>query len=377
MNKKKQNKVDDINKDPFEEYLKIGEPDKFDKTYAWQTAVGLQDVDKLSPSDYLINTAKDNIKGEISMAEAKSRIESYYKESIGHQSERTEEADKVAVRIAEILSEKSFVFSPAQYISIHRRLFFGIYSHAGKIRDYDISKKEWVLDGASVMYGGAEELRPTLEYDFQTEKEFDYSGLTMSEIISHLARFVSNLWQIHIFGEGNTRTTAVFFIKYLRFLGFNVTNDVFAKNAWYFRNSLVRANYTNIQKGVHEDRSFLEIFLKNLLMGENNELKNRFMHIAWKETTHSDGKQHIERHFQKKTDLLSILDEQKVTTKTKTNIVKLYESFGIEKIFGRRDVVEILGITEKPATTLLGKMYSLNLTEKITGAGKGKYRFIV
>lgn len=377
MNKKKQNKVDDINKDPFEEYLKIGEPDKFDKTYAWQTAVGLQDVDKLSPSDYLINTAKDNIKGEISMAEAKSRIESYYKESIGHQSERTEEADKVAVRIAEILSEKSFVFSPAQYISIHRRLFFGIYSHAGKIRDYDISKKEWVLDGASVMYGGAEELRPTLEYDFQTEKEFDYSGLTMSEIISHLARFVSNLWQIHIFGEGNTRTTAVFFIKYLKFLGFNVTNDVFAKNAWYFRNSLVRANYTNIQKGVHEDRSFLEIFLKNLLMGENNELKNRFMHIAWKETTHLDGKQHIERHFRKKTDLLSILDEQKVTTKTKTNIVKLYESFGIEKIFGRRDVVEILGITEKPATTLLGKMYSLNLTEKITGAGKGKYRFIV
>ena len=377
MNKKKQKKVDDNNKDPFEEYLKIGEPDKLDKTYAWQTAVGLQDVDKLSPSDYLINTAKDNIKGEISMAEAKSRIESYYKESIGHQSERTEEADKVAVRIAEILSEKSFVFSPAQYISIHRRLFFGIYSHAGKIRDYDISKKEWVLDGASVMYGGAEELRPTLEYDFQTEKEFDYSGLTMSEIISHLARFVSNLWQIHIFGEGNTRTTAVFFIKYLKFLGFNVTNDVFAKNAWYFRNSLVRANYTNIQKGVHEDRSFLEIFLKNLLMGENNELKNRFMHIDWKETTHSDGKQHIERHFRKKTDLLSILDEQKVTTKTKTNIVKLYESFGIEKIFGRRDVVEILGITEKPATTLLGKMYSLNLTEKITGAGKGKYRFIV
>lgn len=377
MNKKKQKKVDDINKDPFEEYLKIGEPDKFDKTYAWQTAVGLQDVDKLSPSDYLINTAKDNIKGEISMAEAKSRIESYYKESIGHQSERTEEADKVAVRIAEILSEKSFVFSPAQFISIHRRLFFGIYSHAGKIRDYDISKKEWVLDGASVMYGGAEELRPTLEYDFQTEKEFDYSGLTMSEIISHLARFVSNLWQIHIFGEGNTRTTAVFFIKYLKFLGFKVTNDVFAKNAWYFRNSLVRANYTNIQKGVHEDRSFLEIFLKNLLMGENNELKNRFMHIDWKETTHLDGKQHIERHFRKKTDLLSILDEQKVTTKTKTNIVKLYESFGIEKIFGRRDVVEILGITEKPATTLLGKMYSLNLTEKITGAGKGKYRFIV
>lgn len=382
---KKKNKIDDLHKDPFEEYLKIGEPEKADKAYAWQTAVGLQDVDNLSTSDYLMNTARDNIEGEISIDEAKRRIDSYYKESAYHQPERTEEADKVSVRIAEILSEKSFVFSPTQYISIHRRLFLGIYSHAGKIRDYDISKREWVLDGASVMYGGAAELRETLEYDFNTEREFDYSGLTMSEIISHLARFVSNLWQIHIFGEGNTRTTAVFFIKYLRSLGFNVTNDVFAKNAWYFRNSLVRANYTNIQKGIHEDRSFLEVFLKNLLMGENNELKNRYMHIAWKETTHSDGKQHIEQHIerhiehhiQEKNDLLSILNEQAVSPKAKANILKLYESFGLEKIFGRTDVVEVLSITEKPATTLLGKMYSLKLTEKIVGAGKGKYRFIV
>ncbi|MBR4345195.1 MAG: Fic family protein [Lachnospiraceae bacterium] len=385
MDKKNNKKIDDLHKDPFEEYLKIGEPEKVDKAYAWQTAVGLQDVDKLSTSDYLMNTARENIEGEISIDEAKRRIDSYYKESAEHKPERTEEADKVSVRIAEILSEKSFVFSPTQYISIHRRLFLGIYSHAGKIRDYDISKREWVLDGASVMYGGANELRETLEYDFNTEREFDYSGRTMSEIISHLTRFVSNLWQIHIFGEGNTRTTAVFFIKYLRSLGFNVTNDVFAKNAWYFRNSLVRANYTNIQKGIHEDRSFLEVFLKNLLMGENNELKNRYMHIAWKETTHSDGKQHIEQHIerhiehhiQEKNDLLSILNEQAVSPKAKANILKLYESFGLEKIFGRTDVVEVLSITEKPATTLLGKMYSLKLTEKIIGAGKGKYRFIV
>ncbi len=188
-------------------------------------------------------------------------------------------------------------------------------------------------------------------------------------------------WQIHIFGEGNTRTTAVFFIKYLRSLGFNVTNEVFAGNAWYFRNALVRANYTNIQKGIHEDRSFLEIFLRNLLMGENNELKNRFMHIAWNETTHSDTKQHIERHIERhireKDNILSLLDEKTVSPKTKANIIKLYESFGLEKIFGRSDVIEILGITEKPATTLLVKMYSLKLTEKITGVGKGKYRFIV
>ena len=188
--------------------------------------------------------------------------------------ERTEEADKVSSRIAEILSETAFSFSPNEYVSIHRKLFQGIYKHAGKIRDYNITKKEWVLDGATVMYGSASELRATLEYDFSQEKDFSYKGLSMDEIIHHLAVFVSRLWQIHIFGEGNTRTTAVFFIKYLRTLGFSATNDIFAENAWYFRNALVRANYTNLQKGIHETTEYLEAFLRHLLLNEKNELHN-------------------------------------------------------------------------------------------------------
>ena len=368
--------MDDIRKDPFEEYIKLGEPGKTDKAYAWQTAVGLQDVDKLRPSEYLLSTAKENIDGNISIEEAKKRIASYYEESAHHEPEGTEEADKVSVHIAEILSDKAFVFSPAQYISIHRRLFEGVYSHAGKIRDYNIRKDEWVLDGKSVIYGGAIDLRETLDYDFRMEQEFNYADLTMSEIIRHLARFVSRLWQIHIFCEGNTRTTAVFFIKYLRSMGFNVTNGVFAKNAWYFRNSLVRANYRDVKNGVYEDMSFLEAFLRNLLMGEKNELKNRYMHIKWDETTHYNEKQHIEQHIEEGNSLLKILDKKEISSKTKGNILKLHEAFGVEKIFGRVDVVEVLGITERPASTLLGKMYSLNLTEKITGAGKGRYRFI-
>lgn len=381
MKDKKTKQIDDIREDPFEEYIKLGEPDKADKAYAWQTAVGLQDVDKLRPSEYLLNTAKENIEGNISIDEVKKRINSYYEESGRHVSKGTEEADKVSVYIAEILSDRSFVFSPAQYISIHRRLFQGVFSHAGKLRDYNIKKEEWVLDGASVMYGGALELRETLDYDFKTEQEFSYADLTMSEIISHLARFVSRLWQIHIFCEGNTRTTAVFFIKYLRSMGFNVTNDVFAKNAWYFRNSLVRANYRDVKNGVNEDMSFLEAFLRNLLMGEQNELKNRYMHIRWDETTHSTGKQHIEQHIQQhiegENSILALLDTKEVSSKMKGNILKLHEAFGMEKVFGRADVVEVLGITERPASTLLGRMYSLELTEKITGAGKGKYRFLV
>ena len=271
-----------MEKDPFKEYLKEPEPDKAYKSYAWSTAIGLQAVDGLKPSQFLIDTAIQNIEGKITIKEAKHLIDSYYEEKTVQLSddERTEEADKVASRIAEILSETAFSFSPNEYISIHRKLFQGIYSHAGKIRDYNITKKEWVLDGASVVYGSASELRATLEYDFSQEKNFSYRGLSMNEIIHHLAVFVSRLWQIHVFGEGNTRTTAVFFIKYLRTLGFSVPNDIFAENAWYFRNALVRANYTNLPKGIHETTEYLEAFLRNLLLDEKNELRNRNLHIS-------------------------------------------------------------------------------------------------
>ncbi|MBQ7958699.1 MAG: Fic family protein [Oscillospiraceae bacterium] len=267
--------------DIFEEYLREKEPHKKEKGYAWHTAIGLQAVDGLSTSEYLIETAKKNIEGDISFKEANDLIHNYYKENIVRMdTDRTEEADKVSVRIAQLLSEKSFVFSPAQYISIHSQLVKGIYKYAGKIRDYNITKNEWVLDGDTVMYGGALDLRATLDYDFSVEKEFSYKNLSMDEIIKHLAKFVSRLWQIHIFSEGNTRATAVFFIKYLRTLGFDVTNDIFAENAWYFRNALVRANYTNLKKGVHETTEYLELFLRNLLLGENNPLRNRDMHIS-------------------------------------------------------------------------------------------------
>ncbi len=366
--------------DPFAKYSVLREPDKAEKAYAWRTAIGLQDVDMLQPSEYLLNTAKDHIEGAISLEEARKRIESYYKVSGRRAPERTEEADKVSLRIAEILSENSFVFSPAQYISIHRRLFQDVYPHAGRIRDYNVSKKEWVLDGASVVYGGAAELRETLDYDFRIEQEFDYANLSMTEIIRRLARFVSRLWQIHIFEEGNTRATAVFFIKYVRSLGFHATNDVFATNAWYFRNALARANYSNLQAGIREDLSYLEIFLRNLLMGEKHDLKNRRLHIAWKDSDDWDKKQPIGQPFEQpfeENNLLKILEAKAATAKTKANIIRLYREFGKEKIFGRGDVMKALGLTERPATALIGKAHELELTEKITGVGKGKYRFIV
>ena len=270
-----------MDRDPFKEYIKQSEPTKREKGYAWHTAIGLQAVDGLKPSQYLIDTAIKNIEGNISIDEAQELLNSYYEENPDSDHEdRTEEADKVAVRIAKLLSEKAFSFTPNEYLSIHKKLFSGIYSHAGRIRDYNITKKEWVLDGATVLYGSASELLATLEYDFSEEKMFSYKNLSMDEIIHHLAIFVSRLWQIHIFGEGNTRTTAVFFIKYLRTLGFDATNDIFAENAWYFRNALVRANYNDLKNGIHETTEYLELFLRNLLLDENNELHNREMHIS-------------------------------------------------------------------------------------------------
>lgn len=224
-----------MNRDPFKEYIKQTEPSKREKGYAWHTAIGLQAVDGLKTSKYLLDTAIKNIEGEISIEEAQELLDTYYEENLNADAgDRTEEADKVAVRIAKNLSEKAFSFTPNEYLSIHKKLFEGIYGHAGKLRDYNITKKEWILNGASVLYGSASELRATLEYDFLEERKFSYKNLTMDEIIHHLAVFVSRLWQIHVFGEGNTRTTAVFFIKYLRTLGFDATNDIFAEKCMVF-----------------------------------------------------------------------------------------------------------------------------------------------
>ena len=269
-----------MNTDPFKEYLIEKDPTQKEKSYAWDTAIGLQAVDGLSPSGYLKETAAKNIKGEITLKEAYQLIESYYQEKPYHtETERTEEADKVSVRIASLLTEKAFSFTPKEYVAIHRKLFTGIYPHAGQLRDYNITKKEWVLDGDSVIYGSATELEATLDYDFSQERAFSYRNLPTNAMIKHLAEFVARLWQIHIFCEGNTRTTAVFFIKYLHTLGFNVTNDIFAENAWYFRNAMVRANYNNYKKGVFATTEYLETFLRNLLLEETNPLKNRDLHI--------------------------------------------------------------------------------------------------
>ena len=196
----------------------------------------------------------------------------------------TKEADIVATRIAELLAEKAFQFSPAELQSIHRRLFTGVFKAAGQFRTYNISKKEWVLNGKSVFYAAFDSIRETLDYDFGREKEFDYSSVSLAEAISHLTLFCRDIWQIHPFGEGNTRTTAVFMIKYLHTLGFRVNNDLFAENSWYFRNALVRANYKNVPQGVDYSPIFLERFFRNLLLGENYPLLNREMHLDWKGT---------------------------------------------------------------------------------------------
>ena len=366
-------------KDPFKEYIRQSEPNKRDKGYAWHTAIGLQAVDGLKTSKYLIDTAIKNIEGDISIDEAQELLNSYYEENPkSGDDERTEEADKVAVRIAKILSEKAFSFTPNEYISIHKKLFTGIYGHAGKIRDYNITKKEWGLDGATVLYGSASELRATLEYDFSEEKKFSYRNLTMDEIIHHLAIFVSRLWQIHIFGEGNTRTTAVFFIKYLRTLGFDATNDIFAENAWYFRNALVRANYNDLKNGIHETTEYLEVFLRNLLLDERNELHNRSMHIS--------------RSFNKKVDIESekvdiesvkvdirnkiMSFSDRISEKTINHTINIFLKCGTKEYFGRTVIEEITGLKASGASKLIKLLLDSNIIVPVSGHGKGKYRFL-
>ena len=265
----------------FDSYIKMGEPGGKQRAEAWEIAIGLQEVDGLKTSEYLNETAIKHIEGDITIDEVRELIDTYYQsKSIRTPEDKAkEEADKASANITKIINEESFSFSLPGLTSIHKRIFTGIFEFAGQIRGYGITKNEWVLYGDTVRYESPYNLREAIEHDLQREKEFNYACLTMSDVVSHIAKFTADLWQIHPFGEGNTRTTAVFLIKYLRTLGFQVDNDTFRKHSWYFRNALVRANYQNLQKGIYKETIHLEKFFRNLLMGENNELLNRYLHV--------------------------------------------------------------------------------------------------
>ena len=260
-----------------------------------------------------------------------------------------------------LTKQNPFNFSPSHLIAIHGRLFEGIFKFAGKLRDYDISKREWVLDGDTVMYGAAFELKMALDYDFEQERNFNYKNLNIEEIVKHITFFVSRLWQIHAFGEGNTRTTAVFTIKYLRSLGFNVNNDIFAENSWYFRNALVRANYNNLQKGIQENPEFLERFFRNLLMGEHNELKNRYCHIKY-------SKQAEKKVTQKVT--------VNVTVKFTANQKKIIEEIKKNPFITQEELAEIVGITRKSINENMKKLQSMNIIERIGADKNGHWKII-
>ena len=318
------------------EYIKQGEPTQVEKTKNWETAIGLQEVDGLKPSKYLVETVKEHIEGKIELEEVKERINNYYKvlnDRKSEEKEDSEEADKVSVRITEVLSDKSFSFNPTELISIHKKLFTGVYKHAGIIRNYNFTKNEWILNEDTVTYASYETIMSTLDYDFEQEKNFSYKDLSLDESIKHLCRFTSNIWQVHPFCEGNTRTTAVFIIKYLKTFGFNINNTVFANNSWYFRNALVRANYKNFEKNIFEDISYLEKFFYNLLSNKNYDLKNRYTHIDYIQDTSSKDlknkdytleEQAIlnlikENSFIKQEEIAQIIGKSIRTVKTKMN----------------------------------------------------------
>lgn len=246
------------------------------KRACWDAAIGLQEVDGLKPSGYLKGLSDKQVDGELSHYEIEQLLyEKYENETEQEKIERQKEADIVATRIAALLEEPGFTFSPVTLKYIHKTLFEGIYSHAGKFRNYNISKAEPILGGRTVKYANYQMIEDTFDYDFAQEKKRIYSGLNSSAVLKQLAEFTSSVWQVHAFGEGNTRTTAVFMEMYLNHLGFKVDNTLFRDKSLYFRNALVRSNYADYSDNVMPQMEPLEKFYDNLLFGANHNLQNR------------------------------------------------------------------------------------------------------
>ena len=333
----------------FDEYIKASEPHKRERAEAWRVAIGLQAVDGLQVSEYLKQTARQHIEGEITIDEAREQIKQYYISKTKHDDDdnEMEEADRVSGNIAKLISSPSFTFSAAGVVAIHRAIFEGVFKHAGALRTYDITKKEWVLRGDTVTYGRWQDLRMALDYDIEQEKGFDYRGLSMGEIVEHIAKFISGIWQTHPFCEGNTRTTAVFAIKYLKSIGFECNNDLFEQYSWYFRNALVRANYKNVAKGIGQDYSFLHKFFRNLLMGENHELKNRYMLVnAPSEWSDGTSTKQVPNKYRTSTEQVAIKHNDLIHTEN-ADIVKLLMAIGTQEM-SVKQMMEAVALKHRP-----------------------------
>ena len=261
----------DSSMNPYQEETK---PKGYIKQLQWDMAIGLQQVDNLKPSKYLEQISEKNILGELTIKEVEQSLREYYttKEKQNDINHNELECDFVSMRIVELLDQDNFELSVDHLKYIHKYLFQDVYEFAGEFRKIDFSKHEKILNNDSVAYGDCKTLAESLEYDISLEKEKDYKDMSIVEVIKNITDFTSNIWQVHPFREGNTRTTAVFIEKYLISLGYNVDNSLFKDKSVYFRNALVRSNYFNNYLNIKEDKSYLIKFYENLLLGKNNNL---------------------------------------------------------------------------------------------------------
>lgn len=256
------------------EYEEINKPSEYIKQQEWDMAIGLQEVDNLKPSKYLEKLLEENIIGKLSLEQVKKELRTYYieKEKKNEVNHNELECDFVSTRIVELLQEDKFELSVDYLKYVHKCLFQDAYEFAGNFRVVDFSKPEIILNNDSVAYGDSRTLKESLEYDISLELEKNYNYMNMVEVIKNITKFSSNIWQVHPFREGNTRTTALFIEKYLISLGYNVDNSLFKEKSVYYRNALVRSNYFNNELEVKEDSSYLIKFYENLLLGKNNNL---------------------------------------------------------------------------------------------------------
>lgn len=243
------------------------------KLELWQTGFGLQQVDGLTPSQYMVDLATEHIEGKIDYQQVYDQISQYHDET----DDSSKEADIVSLRIVELLSNSAFKFAPTTLKAIHRELFYEVLPQGVKLGEYrlnNIRKDEPILEGASVIYDDYRTIADSLAYDFNEEKNIDYRQKTREEIVNHIRKFISGIWQIHPFGEGNTRTVTVFMIKYLRSLGFDLDNTPFKNHSRYFRDALVLDN----AKLDRYHPEFLERFFENLLLEGQHTLSLKAMY---------------------------------------------------------------------------------------------------
>ena len=192
------------------------------------------------------------------------------------------EAEYTSIRLAElVIGESVSRFDFVALCDMHHYIFQDIYEWAGKIRIINIEKSEPALGGISIEYSDCFDIEKDATYVLDKMNHYAWEKVSIEEVAEIFSKYLAELWKVHPYREGNTRTVITFCSQFIESKGFYIDSDLFKDNAQYMRTALVAANALFSDLGDKRKPEYLEKIVLDALE-RGREMKQRVSDIIKK-----------------------------------------------------------------------------------------------